>query len=43
MARIAIATDAWYPQVNGVVTTLEKTGAELEILDHEIVYLTPQG
>lgn len=43
MARIAIATDAWYPQVNGVVTTLEKTGAELEVLGHEIVYLTPQG
>ncbi|MGH8507844.1 MAG: glycosyltransferase family 4 protein, partial [Gammaproteobacteria bacterium] len=43
MARIAIATDAWYPQVNGVVTTLEKTGAELSILGHEIVYITPQG
>ena len=28
--RIAIATDAWYPQVNGVVRTLAATVAELD-------------
>ena len=27
--RIAIATDAWSPQVNGVVTTLSQTRQEL--------------
>ena len=41
MARIAIATDAWYPQFNGVVTTLDKTGQELKTLGHEVLFLTP--
>ncbi len=43
MARIAIATDAWYPQVNGVVTTLEKTAEELRALGHEVLFLTPSA
>jgi glycosyltransferase involved in cell wall biosynthesis len=39
--RILIATDAWRPQVNGVVRTYEKVGAEIEALGHEIEYVTP--
>jgi len=33
--RILLATDAWDPQVNGVVTTLKRTIAECEKLGHE--------
>lgn len=39
--RIAIATDAWHPQINGVVTTLSRTAAELENLGHEVLMITP--
>ncbi|MGF1615007.1 MAG: glycosyltransferase family 4 protein [Gammaproteobacteria bacterium] len=39
--RIAIATDAWHPQINGVVTTLSRTAAELEKLGHEVLMITP--
>jgi hypothetical protein len=39
--RIAIPTDAWHPQVNGVVTTLERTAAELGALCFEV--LVPEG
>ncbi len=41
--RIAIATDAWSPQVNGVVTTLGRTRDELIALGHEVLMITPQG
>jgi glycosyltransferase involved in cell wall biosynthesis len=41
--RIAIVTDAWIPQVNGVVTTLLRTRAELSALGHEILMITPEG
>jgi glycosyltransferase involved in cell wall biosynthesis len=40
--RIAIATDAWYPQTNGVVTTLTKTAEALESLGHDVLLLTPE-
>ena len=40
--KIAIATDAWSPQTNGVVTTLKKTGDVLHSLGHEVMYLTPE-
>ncbi len=33
--RILLATDAWEPQVNGVVTTLKRTIEECEKLGHE--------
>ena len=40
--RILLATDAWYPQVNGVVRCLDRLrqeaaalGATIEILSHE--------
>jgi len=40
--RIVIATDAWHPQTNGVVTTLLKTGDVLKQQGHEVMYLTPE-
>jgi glycosyltransferase involved in cell wall biosynthesis len=39
--RIAIATDAWQPQINGVVRTLGQTAAHLKELGHEICFITP--
>lgn len=41
MPRIALVTDAWHPQVNGVVRTLETTVAHLERRGHEVMALTP--
>jgi glycosyltransferase involved in cell wall biosynthesis len=41
--RILIATDAWLPQVNGVVTTLRNTVRELEALGHCVQLITPEG
>lgn len=40
--KIAIATDAWFPQVNGVVRTLAATVAELDRRGHEVELITPQ-
>jgi glycosyltransferase involved in cell wall biosynthesis len=39
--RILIVTDAWYPQVNGVVRTLATTRAELEKLGHTVDVIGP--
>ncbi|MEX8502574.1 MAG: glycosyltransferase family 4 protein [Leptothrix ochracea] len=39
--KIAIVTDAWEPQVNGVVVTLKMTCRELEAMGHEVVMITP--
>jgi len=39
--KIMIVTDAWEPQVNGVVRTMKNTRAELEAMGHEVDYLTP--
>lgn len=39
--RILIATDAWIPQVNGVVRTLETLVGELEKLGHTVEVLEP--
>lgn len=39
--RIAIVTDAWSPQVNGVVRTLQAVRAELERQGHEILVVSP--
>ena len=41
--RVLIATDAWAPQVNGVVRTLETLGSQLERLGHEVQFVTPDG
>ena len=40
--KIAIVTDAWYPQINGVVRTLTKTREGLEALGHEVMMITPE-
>jgi glycosyltransferase involved in cell wall biosynthesis len=39
--RIAIATDAWRPQVNGVVETLATTIAMLERMGHRVLAIEP--
>ena len=39
--RVAVATDAWEPQVNGVVRTLQQTRAHLADLGHEPLFVTP--
>ena len=41
--RILIATDAWEPQVNGVVRTLQATARELMRRGHDVLMLTPDG
>ncbi len=40
--KIAVITDAWHPQVNGVVRTLDQTRHQLERLGHQTVFVTPQ-
>ena len=40
--NILIVTDAWTPQVNGVVRTLESLGRELTALGHEVRFATPE-
>ena len=39
--RIALITDAWHPQINGVVTTLTNTRQALERLGHTVELLHP--
>ncbi|HNX71751.1 glycosyltransferase family 4 protein [Rivihabitans pingtungensis] len=39
--RIMIVTDAWRPQVNGVVRTLTETTRELSELGHTVEMITP--
>jgi glycosyltransferase involved in cell wall biosynthesis len=39
--KIMIVTDAWEPQVNGVVRTLNNTTRELRALGHTVDLLTP--
>lgn len=39
--RIAIVTDAWAPQVNGVVRTLQAVKRELEREGHQILVISP--
>ena len=40
--KIAIATDAWYPQINGVVRTLSATVVELDRRGIEVELITPE-
>ncbi len=40
--KIALVSDAWLPQVNGVVRTLGRVCDELETLGHEIMVISPQ-
>jgi glycosyltransferase involved in cell wall biosynthesis len=39
--RILIVTDAWHPQVNGVVRTLERVADEARKMGHDVLFLTP--
>jgi hypothetical protein len=41
--RILIATDAWRPQVNGVLHTLEANAQAAKALGAEVVFLNPEG
>ena len=41
--KIIIVTDAWYPQVNGVVRTLDETSKQLKKLGHEVKLISPEG
>jgi len=40
--NILIATDAWEPQTNGVVTTLKNLGLNLQEKKHKVSLLTPK-
>jgi glycosyltransferase involved in cell wall biosynthesis len=39
--KIVIVTDAWKPQVNGVVRTLETTARQLEAMGNTVEFITP--
>lgn len=41
MIKLAIVTDAWKPQVNGVVTTLGKTKDTAEKMGHQVLAIHP--
>ncbi|HVY65060.1 MAG TPA: glycosyltransferase family 1 protein [Gammaproteobacteria bacterium] len=40
--KLALITDAWLPQVNGVVTTLQRTRGVLEALGHSVTVISPE-
>jgi 1,2-diacylglycerol 3-alpha-glucosyltransferase/glucuronosyltransferase len=40
---VLLVTDAWHPQVNGVVRTLEMLARDLEAMGHDVAYATPEG
>jgi len=41
--RLLIVSDAWAPQVNGVVTSLQALVGELRAMGHQVEVLSPQG
>ena len=41
--RVLVATDAWHPQVNGVVRTLTSLSHSARRLGVNIEFLTPAG
>ncbi|MDX2202839.1 MAG: glycosyltransferase family 1 protein [Hyphomicrobiaceae bacterium] len=41
--RVLIATDAWAPQVNGVVRTLQSLAACARSMGHAVDFVTPEG
>jgi glycosyltransferase involved in cell wall biosynthesis len=41
--RIVIVSDAWRPQINGVVTTISQTSKQLIQLGHQVSVLSPEG
>jgi glycosyltransferase involved in cell wall biosynthesis len=40
--RIVIVSDAWFPQVNGVVRTLDALRSGLETAGHHVLLITPE-
>ena len=40
--RLVIVTDAWHPQVNGVVRSIENTNRELAKMGVEVSMVTPE-
>ncbi|HEY5810720.1 MAG TPA: glycosyltransferase family 1 protein [Povalibacter sp.] len=40
--KIAIVTDAWFPQTNGVVKTLSTTTDLLRAAEHDVLVISPQ-
>lgn len=40
--RLLIVSDAWLPQVNGVVTCIQALVRELHALGHQVKVLGPQ-
>jgi glycosyltransferase involved in cell wall biosynthesis len=40
--KILVATDAWFPQVNGVLATYQRLATELTQLGCELSFLTPE-
>ena len=41
--KVLIVTDAWHPQINGVVRSLTEIGKQSAALGFNVEYLTPQG
>ena len=41
--QILVATDAWHPQVNGVVRSIEALAGEARLLGADIAVITPEG
>ncbi|MDP1881961.1 MAG: glycosyltransferase family 1 protein, partial [Bradyrhizobium sp.] len=41
--RVLVATDAWHPQVNGVVRTLEMMAEAVGPLGVDVSFVTPQS
>ena len=41
--HVLIATDAWHPQVNGVIRTLQSLAAAARNLGIDVDFLTPEG
>lgn len=41
--QVLVATDAWHPQVNGVVRSLDAVAREAPALGAELRFLTPEG
>ncbi len=39
--HVAIVSDAWFPQVNGVVRTLSRVKQEVETMGHDVTVISP--
>ena len=39
--KILLITDAWHPQINGVVRTLDQTVSNLRLRGHEVEVIAP--